>query len=98
MIELTGMQKIADYIDDLVVSGDFTIGGVTYPASIRRSIVEGTTIKKHLYLTQDDPYGTVTRCRLLDKDGDVFASVDGQKNHEQGKGLLLEFRFTLEEV
>jgi len=92
------LEELAQYIDQRVTSGDFTIDGATYPAKIRRSILDGTTLRKHIYLTQNDPYGTVTRARLLGSDGQVLAERTDQQVHEQGKGLLLEFKFTVQEV
>ena len=91
------LQTLADYLDKLAVSADYTIGGVTRQAKIRRSIVSGTTVRKHIYLTQNDPTGTVTRARLLDKLGNVVATRTDPQVHEVGKGLLLEFRFTIKE-
>lgn len=91
------LQTLADYLDKLAVRADYTIGGVTRPAKIRRSIVSGTTVRKHIYLTQNDPTGTVTRARLMDANGVVVAERTDPQIHEAGKGLLLEFRFTIKE-
>ena len=91
------LQTLADYLDKLAVSADYTIGGVTRPVKIRRSIVSGTTVRKHIYLTQNDPTGTVTRARLMDANGVVVAERTDPQIHEAGKGLLLEFRFTIKE-
>lgn len=91
------LQTLADYLDKLAVSADYTIGGVNRPAKIRRSIVSGTTVRKHIYLTQNDPTGTVTRARLMDANGVVVAERTDPQIHEAGKGLLLEFRFTIKE-
>lgn len=98
MLKTIILEELAQYIDKRIASGDFTIGGVTYPAKIRRSFISGTTLRKHIYLTQNDPYGTVTRARLLGSDGQVLAERTDQQVHEQGKGLLLEFKFTVQEV
>jgi len=97
MLENYTLRVLADTLDKLVVSADYTIGGVTRPAKIRRSIISGTTVRKHIYLTQNDPVGTVTRARLLDKLGNVVATRTDPQVHETGKGLLLEFRFTITE-
>lgn len=92
------MDEIVDYIDKRAVRGDYTIGGRTYPANIRRSIVEGNTVRKHIYLTHKDPIGTVTRARLLDADGKVVAERTDNQVHEANEGLLLEFKITIQEV
>lgn len=92
------LDEIAQYIDERAVSADYTIGGTTHQAKIRRSIVDGATVRKHIYLTQKDPYGTVTSARLLGDDGKVIAERTDPQVHEEGKGLLLEFRFTVQEV
>jgi hypothetical protein len=91
------LQTLANALDDLATKADFTIGGITYQAKIRRSIISGTTIRKHIYLTQNDPLGTVTRARLLDAGGQVVAERADPQVHEAGKGLLLEFRWTITE-
>jgi len=98
LLTQAALQKIADFIDEQAVSGDYTIDGVIYPAELRRSIVDGTTVRKHIYLTQNDPYGTITSARLLDSEGGTFAERTDMQVHEEGKGLLLEFRFTVQEV
>jgi len=38
MLENYTLRVLADTLDKLVVSADYTIGGVTRPAKIRRSI------------------------------------------------------------
>lgn len=98
MLTDAALQKLAAFIDEVIVSADYTINKKTYQAKIRRSILDGTTVRKHIYLTQNDPYGTITKARLIDKDGQVFAERTDQQLHEEGKGLLLEFRFTVQEV
>ncbi|GEA17484.1 hemolysin [Moorella sp. E306M] len=98
MLTSHALEALAKALDDLVASADYTIGGQTYQTKIRRSIVSGTTVRKHIYLTQEDPVGTVTRARLLDADGQVVAERTDQQEHEEGKGLLLEFRFTISEA
>lgn len=97
MLTTYALQKLADTLDKMAVKADYTIGGVTYPAKIRRSIVSGTTVRKHIYLTQEDPLGTVTRARLLDASGQVIAERTDAQVHEAGKGLLLEFRWNITE-
>jgi len=91
------LQTLASTLDNLAVSADYTIGGVTRAAKIRRSIVSGATVRKHIYLTQNDPVGTVTRARLLGSAGQVVAERTDPQVHEAGKGLLLEFRWTISE-
>lgn len=97
MLTAYALQTLANALDDLATKADFTIGGITYQAKIRRSIISGTTIRKHIYLTQNDPLGTVTRARLLDAGGQVVAERADPQVHEAGKGLLLEFRWTITE-
>ncbi|WNF36398.1 hemolysin [Bacillaceae bacterium IKA-2] len=92
------LVELARHIDKRTVKADYTIGGSTYQASLRRSLIDGKIVRKHVYLTQNDPYGTVTRCRLLGENGEVLAERNDQKVHEEGKGLLLEFKFIIQEV
>lgn len=96
MLTSYALQQLASYLDQLAVKADYTIGGTTYQAKIRRSIVSGNVVRKHIYLTQSDPVGTVTRARLLDAQGNVVAQRTDPQVHETGKGLLLEFRFTIQ--
>lgn len=91
------VDEIAGYIDKRAVKGNYTINGQTYPANIRRSILDGNTVTKHIYLTHKDPVGTVTRARLLDEVGKVIAERTDPQVHEKNKGLLLEFKFTIQE-
>lgn len=92
------IDELVDYIDKRAVKADYTIGGRTYQANIRRSIVSGNTVRKHIYLSSKDPVGTVTRARLLGDDGKVIAERTDSQVHEANKGLLLEFKFTIQEV
>lgn len=92
------IDEIVDFIDKQAVKGEYTVNGQTYPAEIRRSIVQDDTIRKHIYLTHRDPVGTVTRARLLGEDDRVIAERTDHQEHEKNKGLLLEFKFTIQEV
>lgn len=92
------LDEIAEYIDKRAVKADYTIDGKTYSAKIRRSILDGKSIRKDIYLTHKDPTGTVTRARLLDEDGDVVAERTDSQEHEKNKGLLIAFKYTMEEV
>lgn len=92
------LQEFADHLDKRIVSADVQIGGVTYPAEIRRSILESATVlRKHIYLTKG-PYGTVTRVRLLGASGEMIAQRTDAQQHSAEKGLLLEFKFVIQEV
>lgn len=97
MLTPFALQHIANILDDLIVEADYRIGTTVYPAKLRRSIVQGTTVRKHVYLTQEAPLGTVNRVRLLDRDGNVVAERTDAQIHERDKGLLFEFRWTVSE-
>lgn len=92
------LDELAAYVNNRAVSADCLINGTNYQVPIRRSILSGTTVTKHIYLTQNDPYGTVTRARLLGSDGKVIAERTDSQVHEQGKGLLIGFSSTIQEV
>ena len=92
------LQSLAKSLDELIVSADYRISGQNYPAELRRSIVQGTTVRKHVYLTQKDPVGTVDRVRLLDKDGKVVAIRSDAQIHRKDQGLLYEFRSNIREL
>lgn len=98
MIETLGLQKIASYLDDLIVSATYTVDGVKKPAELRRSIVEGTTVKKHIYLNDLEGNGRLTQFELIDKNSDVFARKIDDKTKTSEKGLLLAFEFEVKEV
>lgn len=91
------IEDIASYIDERVVSADYTIDSVTRDISIRRSIVKGSKITKHVYLTAKDPTGTVTRVRLKDKDGKVLAQLNAKVEHKTNTGRLFDFNFDIKE-
>ncbi|PIC87991.1 hemolysin [Sporosarcina sp. P20a] len=87
------LQKLSNYIDNQVVSADYTIDSITRPIGMRRSIISGSVVKKHVYLTTKDPTGFVTRVRLYDKDGDVFVTLTDRVEHKERRGRLFEFIF-----
>lgn len=91
------MESIAKYVDKMVHSADYTIDNEIRPIGVRRSIVDGSTVKKHVYLTTKDPVGTITQVRLLDKEGRVLAQLDGRVEHEKNTGRLFEFVIKVEE-
>jgi hypothetical protein len=91
------LEEFAAHLDKRIVSADVAIDGVTYPANIRRSILDGTTVRKHIYLTKG-PYGTITRARLLGANGEMVAERTDPQQHSAEKGLLLEFKFVIQEV
>ncbi|MED3732563.1 hypothetical protein [Geobacillus stearothermophilus] len=97
MLTTQALQKIASVIDQNCVSADYTVDGRVYQGEIRRSIISGTSVIKHVYLTTKDPIGRVTKVRLLDANGNVFAELTTDKMHEKNKGRLFEFKFTVQE-
>lgn len=92
------MDELVDYINKRAVKADYTVNGRTYSTRINKSIVQGDTVRKLVYLSHKDPVGTVTRARLLGEDGKVIAERTDPQVHEENKGLLLEFKFTIQEV
>lgn len=91
------LEEVARFFDRQIATADVRIGGTTHTVGLRRSILDGKVIRKHIYLTQNDPIGTVNRARLIGKDGQVWAQRTDPRVHEKGKGLLLEFRFIVKE-
>lgn len=98
MLTEHALQTLAKNLDEMIVSADYRIGGQNYPAELRRSIVQGTTVRKHVYLTQLDPVGTVDRVRLFDAENKVVAVRTDAQIHEKDQGLLYEFRWTVKEL
>lgn len=95
----TGLSKIAAALDEHIIDHAVVrIDGTDYQKDLRRVIVDDNQVRAHIYLTQEDPTGTVERVRLIDQDGDIFEERDDHLNHEANKGLLIEFRFTFKEV
>lgn len=97
MISAFFKNEIAKFIDEKAIKADVTINGTTYVVPIRRSIVTDNVIRKQIYLTQNEPAGAVTRVRLLDKNGNVLDQRVDRQYHEKNKGLLLEFKYTVQE-
>ena len=97
MISSYFKTEIAKFLDQKIAKADVTINGVTYTVPVRRSIVTGSTVRKQIYLTQNDPIGTITRVRLLDANGNVLDERTDTQYHEKGKGILLEFKYTVQE-
>lgn len=94
-----GLEKIATLLDEKIIDhGEVRIDETDITKDLRRVIVDGNQVRAHIYLTQNDPAGTVSRARLIDKDGDIFEERTDELNHEAGKGLLIEFRYNIEEV
>lgn len=89
------LDEIAEYIDKRVVKCDYTIGGITYPAKLRRSILQGNKVIKDIYLTHADPVGTVTRARLLGEENKVLDQISNPKVHEKNRGLLIRFEYQI---
>lgn len=91
------LRTLADHIDKTCVRADYTIGGVTREIPIRRTLISGDSVKKHVYLTVKDPIGVVTRVRLKDKAGSVLAQKTEPVEHKVNTGQLFEFLFTVKE-
>lgn len=96
-ISNTLLQELAKHIDERCVKADYTVNGKTYETPLRRSLVDNTTVRKHIYLTQKHVYGTVTRVRLLGANGEVIATRTDPHVHKATEGLLLEFKFVIKE-
>jgi len=92
------LDEIAEYIDKRIVKCDYTIDGKTYPAKLRRSILEGDKVIKDIYLTYVDPVGTVTRARLLGEDDKVIDQSITPRVHEKNGGLLIRFVYQINSV
>lgn len=90
------LNEIAEYIDKRIVKCDYTIDGRTYPAKLRRSILEGNKVIKDIYLTHVDPVGTVTRARLLGEDDKVIDQSTTPRVHKKDGGLLIRFIYQIE--
>ena len=98
MISSYFKNKIADFIDKQATKADVVINGVNYTVPIRRSIVSGSVVRKHIYLTKNDPVGTVTRARLLDANNNVLDQrTDTQYHEKPGKAYYWKFKYTVQE-
>lgn len=96
ILQPIAVSDLAKTIDTNCVSADYTIGSTTYVAQVRRSIVSGDTVIKHVYLTTRSPIGLVSRVRLYNASGQVYAQINPNVQHEALKGRLFEFKFKLE--
>lgn len=90
------LDEIAAYIDKRIVKCDYTVGGRTYQANLRRSSQEGNKIMKDIYITHEVPAGTVTRARLLGEDDKVIDQTTTPRTHEENGGLLIRFVYQIE--
>ncbi|MGG1600587.1 hypothetical protein [Paenibacillus naphthalenovorans] len=98
MITQKGLERLAKALDQILVSGTYTVDGVKKPIGLRRSIVQGNTVKKHLYLSDLEGNGRLTKFELIDDEGNVFAFKNDDKQKTSRKGLLISFEFTIQEV
>ncbi len=99
MLKSTFIKEIADFIDGKCTRAECIVDGTLHEFNVRRSIVDDSSIKKHVYLTSKDPLGSVTTFRLLDDKGDIkYEENSIDKVHEKNKGLLLEAKFNLSQV
>ncbi len=98
MLTAYGLNELANAFNSMIASANYTIAGTTYPATLQGITVSNDTIRSVIYLTDADPFGTVTQAQLLDASGNVIAQRTDQQTHVQGIGLWLEFRWTVTET
>jgi hypothetical protein len=97
MITQAGMSKITNFFDGLITKANYTIGGATKETSIYRTVVNGNTVEKWVYLSDADA-GSITRVRLLDSTGEVIVERPDSVQKTATKGVLYIFKFTISEV
>lgn len=88
---------LIDTMDQLCAKGKIKLNGVYKNYEVFKTVKEGNTLRKYLYLETD--IGYVEEAQLLSVNNDVLAikPVEIEKQ-EDGLVIAFEFKLTLEEV
>ena len=89
-----GIQKIGQRFVDSVDHAAYTLNGVPQTVEPFRRFVQGASARVYIYF-DDTVIGDVAEVQLVDKDGDVIASVFTKT---PGKGLYIAFKYNILEV
>jgi hypothetical protein len=97
VISSRALEKMATYIESQVTSGRITVNNNEIEMPVYRVERSGNRIKIFLY-AGNSIQGSITKYKLIDKDGEVFAEKLDNISKPNTKGLLILFEFTISEV
>lgn len=97
MITSNGLNKAAQAIDNIIGQAGVLIGGSSRRLDVQSTTVENGKIKKHVYF--DETFvGNITRVRLYDTEGALFAENVENITKEAEKGFLYIFEYNITEA
>lgn len=98
MITGSGLNKLANSIEEFIDHGTYTVNGQKKTTPIYKVSIDNNKIRIFLYLDESEGVGNLSEFELIDEDGNVFA--EKADNIEKGnlKGLLIAFDFNIQEV
>lgn len=85
-------NKIVTYLDELIYSGKVRINDTYADYTIFRTVVEGNTIRKYIYLQNE--MGNVQEAQLLSRDNEILA-IKPLSIEKREDGLVLAFEFVV---
>lgn len=97
MITDLGKNKIVNNILAMIDHCEYKLDSVNQTVAIQTTKVDGNTLVVYFWL-DDSVTGQITEINLIDKDGDIFASKTDYIEKPDVKGLLISFKFTINEV
>ena len=97
MITDLGKNKIVNNILVMIDHCEYKLDGVSQTVEIQTTKVDENTLVIYFWL-DDSVKGKITEINLIDKEGDIFASKPDYIDKPDVKGLLISFKFTINEV
>ncbi|MGN7387714.1 hypothetical protein [Sporosarcina sp. SAFN-015] len=85
-------DTILNLMDDILARGKVKIDGVYKDYEIFKSVQDGNTLRKYIYLQSEE--GLVQEAQLLSTGGDILATKPFSIS-KQDDGLILAFEFSL---
>lgn len=92
VIQQIFIDKIVNYMDELIFKGKVKMNGEYKDYTIFKTIKEGNRLRKYLYVETE--MGSVEEAQLLSSMGEVLAIKPFSITKEED-GLVLAFEFTL---
>lgn len=92
VIQQALIDRVVNYIDGLIFRGRVKLNGEYKDYEVHKTIKDGTTLRKYLYLTTE--VGHVVEAQLTANDGTILAvkPFDIRKTDD---GLVLAFEFSV---
>ncbi|WP_281885703.1 hypothetical protein [Paenibacillus sp. YYML68] len=89
--------KMKDWLQGMISHGTYTKGGVETTMPIHAISQAGDVITVQFYL-DDNVSGTITKFKVIDKEGGVFDDQPDSIVKPALNGLLITFKYTLKRV